>query len=135
MIKRRETLREPFTDYLDGLYDDLDKSLCFVLVSKSLTHSNSHLVDAELAAQNASPGFLKQRRIRDARGARSVRRSTVQVRVFNPNFPAINLESTHLSLASLMDEDSAFDEFIFASPPEADESAPLSGSPLAGMMD
>ncbi|KAI8354637.1 hypothetical protein BD560DRAFT_319194, partial [Blakeslea trispora] len=23
LIKRRETLREPFTDYLDGLYDDL----------------------------------------------------------------------------------------------------------------
>ncbi|KAI8332544.1 hypothetical protein BD560DRAFT_341199 [Blakeslea trispora] len=29
LIKRRETLREPFTDYLEGLYDDLGKLLYF----------------------------------------------------------------------------------------------------------
>ena len=106
-----------------------------VFVSKSLAHSNSCLVEAELAAPNASPVFLEQRRIRDARGARSARRNTVQVRVYNPNVPTTNLESTHLSLASLMDEDSAFHESIFVSPPKVEESAPLSGSPLAGMIN
>ena len=30
LVRRREALREPFTDYLEGLYDDLGKSLLSV---------------------------------------------------------------------------------------------------------
>ncbi|OBZ80328.1 hypothetical protein A0J61_11622 [Choanephora cucurbitarum] len=45
------------------------------------------------------------------------------------------LASNHLSLAALMDDNSAFDESIFISPPDNEDPALGDGSPLTGMID
>ncbi|OBZ80686.1 hypothetical protein A0J61_11264, partial [Choanephora cucurbitarum] len=57
LVRKRENLREAFTDHLKGLYDDL--------------------VEAKLATPNASPILLEQRKTRDARSSRSARRGTI----------------------------------------------------------
>ena len=86
-------------------------------------------------SSQCQPRFPGQTRTRDARSSRSARRGTIQVRVYNPSVSSLELTSSHLSLAALMDDNSAFNESIFVSPPDNEDPALGSGSPLTGMMD
>ncbi|KAI8326711.1 hypothetical protein EDC96DRAFT_534558 [Choanephora cucurbitarum] len=114
LVRKRESLKESFTDYLEGLYDDL--------------------VELDKAVPNANPVFVEQRRVRDARGARANRRGTVQVRVYNPSVAPTDLSSASLSLPVLLDDNTPFDDSVFVNG-DVGTPAPAPSSGFGQMME
>lgn len=114
LIRKNENLREPFSDYLESLYEDLGKYVYvnMFIAAMILIFFWIYLVEANLALSEANPVLVESRRTRDARAGRA-RRGVVQVRVPNPQVVRTDLESIHLRLGELMLDEEPFHPAVF----------------------